>query len=180
MFRKLVKAGEIEVDGRGYTLRFYELKTMRGGRRFSCEVQLTAADRIILDDDSMSSLESKSRGWRRRPCTAGCSPRAPRSRHDQQTGDPLRLDSLRVGAEYIAAGQRQGKPERRKNNRPAGGPPRGRRQGPSNVPLRARLYLRGSTASLSCFAMRAFTTVFAGILIASPVAGLRPIRALRF
>lgn len=59
MFRKLVKAGEIEVDGRGYTLRFYELKTMRGGRRFSCEVQLTAADRIILDDDSMSSLESK-------------------------------------------------------------------------------------------------------------------------
>jgi hypothetical protein len=41
-------------------------------------------------------------------------------------------------------------------------------------------YLRGSTASFSCLAMRAFTTVLAGILMASPVAGLRPIRALRF
>jgi hypothetical protein len=59
MFRKLVKATEIEVDGIGYALRFYELKTIRGGLRFSCEVLLDAADRIILDDDSMPSLESK-------------------------------------------------------------------------------------------------------------------------
>src|SRR4029453_2151415 len=59
MFRKLVKATEIEVDGIGYALRFYELKTIRGGQRFSCEVLLDAADRIILDDDSMPSLESK-------------------------------------------------------------------------------------------------------------------------
>lgn len=59
MFRKLVKSSEIEVDGTGYTLRFYELKTIRGARRFSCEVVLAAADRIILDDDSLSSLESK-------------------------------------------------------------------------------------------------------------------------
>ena len=36
------------------------------------------------------------------------------------------------------------------------------------------------TASLSCFAIRALTTVFAGIWIDSPVAGLRPIRACRF
>src|SRR5678815_5816334 len=59
MFRKLVKASEIEVDGIVYALRFYELKTIRGGQRFSCEVLLDAADRIIVDDDSMSSLESK-------------------------------------------------------------------------------------------------------------------------
>ena len=59
MFRKLVKASEIEVDGMRYVLRFYEMKTLRGGRRFSCEVTLGAADRIIVDDDSMSSLESK-------------------------------------------------------------------------------------------------------------------------
>ena len=59
MFRKLVKTTEIEIDGTGYVLRYYELKTIRGGRRFSCEVLLGAADRIILDDDSMSSLESK-------------------------------------------------------------------------------------------------------------------------
>ena len=59
MFRKLVKASEIEVDGIGYALRFYELKTIRGGPRCSCEVLLDAADRIIVDDDSMSSLESR-------------------------------------------------------------------------------------------------------------------------
>jgi hypothetical protein len=59
MFRKLVKASEIEIDGMAYTLRFFELETLRGGRRFSCEVLLGAADHIIVDDDSMTSLESK-------------------------------------------------------------------------------------------------------------------------
>ena len=59
MFRKLVKTTAIAVDGTEYVLRYYELKTVRGTRRFSCEVLLGAAARIILDDDSMSSLESK-------------------------------------------------------------------------------------------------------------------------
>ena len=59
MFRKLVKTAEVEVDGQSYALRYYELKTVRGTRRYSCEVLLDAADRIIVDDDSMSSLESK-------------------------------------------------------------------------------------------------------------------------
>jgi hypothetical protein len=59
MFRKLVKSTEIEIDGRGYPLRFFEQKTIHGARRFSCEVLLGGADRIILDDDSMSSLESR-------------------------------------------------------------------------------------------------------------------------
>jgi len=56
-----------------------------------------------------------------------------------------------------------------------GGSDKTRLAGPKDPP-----YFRGSTASLSCFAILAFTTVFAGILMASPVAGLRPIRALRF
>jgi hypothetical protein len=59
MFRKLVNATEIEIDGTAYAVRYYELTTLRGGRRCSCEVLLGAADRIILDDDSMSSLESR-------------------------------------------------------------------------------------------------------------------------
>jgi hypothetical protein len=59
MFRKLVKTAEVEVDGQSYALRYYEVKTVRGGRRYSCEVLLDAADRIIVDDDSMTSLESK-------------------------------------------------------------------------------------------------------------------------
>jgi len=59
MFRKLVKTGQIEVDGRTYAMRFFEQRTGRGARRFSCEVLLGAFDRIIIDDDSMSSLEMR-------------------------------------------------------------------------------------------------------------------------
>jgi hypothetical protein len=59
MFRKLVKTADIDIDGRSYALRFYELKTVRGGRRVSCEVLLGPTDRIILDDDTMTSLELK-------------------------------------------------------------------------------------------------------------------------
>jgi hypothetical protein len=59
MFRKLVKTTAIEVDGTAYEVRFYEVRTIRGARRFSCEVLLGAMDLIIIDDDSMTSLESK-------------------------------------------------------------------------------------------------------------------------
>jgi hypothetical protein len=57
MFRKLVKTAQIEVDGHSYAMRFYEQRTGRGARRYSCEVLLGACDRIIIDDDSMHSLE---------------------------------------------------------------------------------------------------------------------------
>ncbi len=59
MFRKLVKTGEIEIDGRSYMVRYFETRTGRGAKRYSCEVMLEAADRIIVDDDSLTSLESK-------------------------------------------------------------------------------------------------------------------------
>ena len=59
MFRKLVETAEIEVNGRTYALRYFEQQTLRGGRRFSCEVWLGAADQIIIDDDSLTSLVSK-------------------------------------------------------------------------------------------------------------------------
>lgn len=59
MFRKPVKATEIEIEGHRYTVLYFEQMTLRGGRRFSCEVMLDATDRIILDDDSMTSLESR-------------------------------------------------------------------------------------------------------------------------
>ena len=38
---------------------YFEQKTARGARRFSCEVVLDAGDRIILDDDSLTSLQAK-------------------------------------------------------------------------------------------------------------------------
>ena len=59
MFRKAVKVTEIEIDGQRYSARFFEQKTIRGSRRFSCEVTIHAGDRIIVDDDSITSLESK-------------------------------------------------------------------------------------------------------------------------
>jgi len=59
MFRKLVKSGEIEIDDRNYVVRYFELRTARGARRYSCEVLLEGADRVIVDDDSLTSLESR-------------------------------------------------------------------------------------------------------------------------
>jgi hypothetical protein len=59
MFRKLLHTGQIDVDGCTYVAHYFEQKTARGTRRFSCEVVLDAGDRIILDDDSLTSLQAK-------------------------------------------------------------------------------------------------------------------------
>lgn len=59
MFRKLLHTGQIDVDGRVFVAHYFEQKTARGSRRFSCEVILDAGDRIILDDDSVTSLQAK-------------------------------------------------------------------------------------------------------------------------
>jgi hypothetical protein len=59
MFRKLVESRDLEVEGQRYQPHYFEHKTARGARRFSCEVLLTAGDRIILDDDSLTSLQAK-------------------------------------------------------------------------------------------------------------------------
>src|ERR1700676_2372384 len=45
--------------------------------------------------------------------------------------------------------------------------------------LARRYFFFGTIASFTALATRNFTTFLAGILIASPVAGLRPMRALR-
>jgi hypothetical protein len=59
MFRKLLQTGKVDVDGHVYVVHYFESKTARGLRRFSGEVVLNAGDRIILDDDSLMSLEAK-------------------------------------------------------------------------------------------------------------------------
>ena len=59
MLRKLIEARELEIDGRAYQTYYFEMRTARGARRYSCEVLLTAGDRIILDDDTLTSLEAK-------------------------------------------------------------------------------------------------------------------------
>lgn len=59
MGRTLVAIADVEIDGRTYALQYYVQQTIRGGRRYSCEVQLGVDDRVIVDDDSMMGLESK-------------------------------------------------------------------------------------------------------------------------
>ena len=59
MFRKLVQTGQVDVEGRPYVVHYFETRTARGARRFCCEIVLDAADRIILDDDSLTSLQAK-------------------------------------------------------------------------------------------------------------------------
>lgn len=59
MLRKLVKIARIELDGRFCDVRYFEQRTASGGRRYSSELLLDATDRIIIDDDSMTGLESK-------------------------------------------------------------------------------------------------------------------------
>lgn len=59
MFRKLLETGEVEVDGQTFAAHYFELRTARGSRRYSCEVVLDEGDRIIIDDDSLTSLQAK-------------------------------------------------------------------------------------------------------------------------
>jgi len=61
MFRVLVKTETLAVDERIYTVRYYSQRTARGARRYSAEILLGPADRIILDDDSVSNLEAKAK-----------------------------------------------------------------------------------------------------------------------
>jgi hypothetical protein len=55
----LVKTDEVRVDDRPYSVRYFEHKTLRGASRYSSEVRLGPADRIILDGNSLLDLESK-------------------------------------------------------------------------------------------------------------------------
>ncbi|HYM24984.1 MAG TPA: hypothetical protein VEU08_17325 [Vicinamibacterales bacterium] len=59
MFRTLVKTEALAVDHQTVTVRYFELRMLRGARRYSAEIVLGPADRIILDDDSVTNLEAR-------------------------------------------------------------------------------------------------------------------------
>jgi hypothetical protein len=59
MVRKLVKAEAFAVNDRTYPVRYFELSTPRGLRRFSAEILLGPGDRIILDGDSIENVRAK-------------------------------------------------------------------------------------------------------------------------
>lgn len=55
----LIKTTTLAIDDRSYAVRYFEARTPRGGRRYSAEIVLNGMDRFILDDDSLSSLETR-------------------------------------------------------------------------------------------------------------------------
>ena len=59
MFRTLVKTSTVAVEDQTVSVRYFELRTLRGARRYSAEIVLGPGDRIILDDDSMTTLEAR-------------------------------------------------------------------------------------------------------------------------
>ena len=59
MFRTLVKTDNVAVENQTYQVRYFELRTLRGLRRYSAEILLAPGDRIILDDDSVNNLETR-------------------------------------------------------------------------------------------------------------------------
>jgi hypothetical protein len=59
MFRTLLKTDAVGLDDRTFAVRYFELRTVRGGRRYSAEIMIGPGDRIILDDDSVSNLEAR-------------------------------------------------------------------------------------------------------------------------
>lgn len=59
MFRTLVKSDAVAVDDQEVPVRYFELRTLRGARRYSAEILIGPGDRIILDDDSVTNLEAR-------------------------------------------------------------------------------------------------------------------------
>ena len=59
MIRTLVKTDAFEVGTRVVRVRYFEQRTARGVRRYSAEIVLDAGDRVILDGDSVVTLEAR-------------------------------------------------------------------------------------------------------------------------
>jgi hypothetical protein len=57
--RKLIKTDRIEIEGRAYTVDYFEATTERGTHRYSSETVLGPGDRIIVDGSSLGALECR-------------------------------------------------------------------------------------------------------------------------
>jgi hypothetical protein len=59
MHRTLMKTEAVAVDAQTVRIRYFELRTLRGARRYSAEIFFGPGDRVILDDDSVVSLQTR-------------------------------------------------------------------------------------------------------------------------
>jgi hypothetical protein len=54
---RLIKTDLIEIEGRAYTVDYFEARTERGAQRYTSETVLGPGDRIIVDGSSLGALE---------------------------------------------------------------------------------------------------------------------------
>ena len=59
MLRVLVKTDEMDIEENTVSVRYFESRTPRGARRYSAEIMLGPNDTVILDDDSVTTLEAR-------------------------------------------------------------------------------------------------------------------------
>ncbi|MGB7217821.1 MAG: hypothetical protein WBD07_03340 [Vicinamibacterales bacterium] len=59
MFRVLLKTDVLTIGERAFPVRYFELRTQRGTSRYSADILIGPGDHIILDDDSISNLETR-------------------------------------------------------------------------------------------------------------------------
>ena len=59
MFRTLIKTDAIAVEDQTIPVRYFQWRTLLGNPRYSAEILLKPQDRVALDDDSMTSLETR-------------------------------------------------------------------------------------------------------------------------
>jgi hypothetical protein len=57
MFKTLAKTVAIVVGEHTFSVKYFEIRTLRGARRYSAELVLRPGDPVILDDDSIANLE---------------------------------------------------------------------------------------------------------------------------
>ena len=55
----LLKTEALAIDDERFWVRYFELRTPRGGLRYSAEIVLGPDDRIILDGDSLTNIEAR-------------------------------------------------------------------------------------------------------------------------
>jgi hypothetical protein len=59
MMRTLLKTVALQIGDRTLSIHYFERRTARGTRRYSAEILLGPEDYVILDGDSVESLEAQ-------------------------------------------------------------------------------------------------------------------------
>jgi hypothetical protein len=59
MLRKYMTTETVAVEAQEINVRYWEVLTQRGVRRYSAEILISPEDCIILDDDSLSNLQTR-------------------------------------------------------------------------------------------------------------------------